>query len=117
MEDGLYALDDRLSDTSYKDKLVRFVRASREGWKWVRANPDAAADIVLKYDDTGAQTEKHQRRMMGEIAKLLGSKGQLGRLDPADYDRTVNVLLSCESDPVISGKPSGAWTHEIYNKL
>ena len=54
---------------------------------------------------------KRQVRMMGEIAKL--TSGSNGSLDPADYERTVKVLMSGASDPVITKKPSGAWTHEI----
>ena len=67
--------------------------------------------IILEKDDAGVQTEKHQVRMMGEIAKLTA--GSNGSLDPADYERTVKVLMSGASDPVITKKPSGAWTHEI----
>jgi NitT/TauT family transport system substrate-binding protein len=111
LEDGLYVLEDKLSDPAEVDKLTRFVRASMKGWKWAEANPDAAADIVLEYDETGAQTEEHQRRMMGEIAKLTA--GSNGALDPADYARTVASLLSGGSDPVISKEPEGAWSHAI----
>ena len=111
LEDGLYVLEDKLSDAAEVDKLQRFVRASMKGWKWAEANPDAAADIVLEYDETGAQTEEHQRRMMGEIAKLTA--GSNGSLDTADYERTVASLLSGGSDPVISAAPVGAWTHAI----
>ena len=111
LEDGLYVLEDKLSDPAEVDKLQRFVRASMKGWKWAEENPDAAADIVLEYDETGAQTEEHQRRMMGEIAKLTA--GSNGALDPADYERTVASLLSGGSDPVISKAPQGAWTHDI----
>ena len=32
---------------------------------------------------------------------------------PADFDRTVNSLLAGDSDPVITKKPDGAWTHAI----
>jgi NitT/TauT family transport system substrate-binding protein len=63
---------------------------------------------------TGAQTEKHQVRMMGEIAKLTA--GSTGKLDPADFERTVNTLLGGGSDPVISKRPTGAWTHAITDK-
>ena len=68
-------------------------------------------EIVLDNDASGAQTEKHQKRMMGEIAKLTA--GSNGSLDPADFDRTVATLLAGGSDPVITKKPEGAWTHEI----
>ena len=111
LEDGIYVLENRLKDHSFKDKMVRFVRASMKGWKYAERNPDEAAEIVLDNDATGAQTEKHQKRMMGEIAKLTA--GSNGALDPKDYERTVSTLLAGGSDPVISKKPKGAWTHEI----
>jgi NitT/TauT family transport system substrate-binding protein len=114
LEDGLYVLGDRLKDAAFQDQMVRFVRASMKGWKWAESNPDAAADIVLENDATGAQTEKHQRRMMREIAKLTA--GSNGELDPADYERTVATLMKGGSDPVITKKPSGAWTHMITDK-
>jgi NitT/TauT family transport system substrate-binding protein len=112
--DGLYVLEDKLSDAAFEDKMVRFVRASMKGWKYAEANPDEAADIVLENDASGAQTEKHQRRMMGEVAKLTA--GSNGALDPADYERTVAALLSGGSDPVITVAPTGAWTHAISDK-
>ena len=111
LEDGLYVLEKNLGDSSFKDKMVRFVRASMKGWKYAEANPDEAAEIVLDNDASGAQTEKHQKRMMGEIAKLTA--GSNGSLDPADYERTVATLLGGGSDPVISKAPEGAWTHDI----
>ncbi len=111
LEDGIYVLESALEDAAFQDKMVRFVRASMKGWKWAEENPDAAAEIVLENDATGAQTEKHQKRMMGEIAKLTA--GSDGTLDPADYERTVETLLKGGSDPVITKAPEGAWTHAI----
>ena len=111
LEDGIYVLEENLKDAAFKDRMVRFVRASMKGWKYAESNPDEAADIVLENDATGAQTEKHQKRMMGEIAKLTA--GSNGALDEADYKRTVAALMSGGSDPVISKEPEGAWTHEI----
>ncbi|MAN98237.1 MAG: nitrate ABC transporter substrate-binding protein [Roseovarius sp.] len=112
LEDGLYVLEDKLSDPAEVDKLTRFVRASMKGWKWAEENPEDAAMIVLDNDATGAQTEEHQIRMMTEVAKLTA--GSNGALDPEDYERTVQSLLSGGSDPVISAHPGdGAWTHVI----
>ena len=113
LEDGLYVLEKNLADSNFQDKMVRFVRASMKGWKYAEANPKEAALIILDNDDAGVQTEKHQVRMMGEIAKLTA--GSNGALDPADYQRTVKVLMSGASDPVITKEPSGAWTHDITN--
>ena len=111
LEDGLYVMEDKLADAAFSEKMVKFVRASMKGWKYAEANPDEAAMIVLENDETGAQTEAHQKRMMSEIAKLTA--GSNGALDPADFDRTVAILMAGGSDPVISAKPEGAWTHEI----
>ena len=115
LEDGLYANGDKLKDAKFVDKLARFVAASDRGWAWAVKNSDAAAQIVLDNDATGAQTEKHQKRMMGEIAKLVDIQKPLGYLDPAAYEQTVNVLLSAKSTPVITKKPEGAWTHAVYD--
>ncbi|WP_425037454.1 ABC transporter substrate-binding protein [Primorskyibacter sp. S187A] len=111
LEDGLYVLEENLEDPAFVDKMTRFVRASMKGWKWAEENPEDAAMIVLEYDETGAQTENHQIRMMGEVAKLTA--GSNGALDPADYERTVASLLAGGSDPVITKAPEGAWTHVI----
>ncbi|HXZ01926.1 MAG TPA: ABC transporter substrate-binding protein [Stellaceae bacterium] len=115
LEDGLYANGDKLKDPAFADKLAKFIAASGKGWAWAVKNPDAAAKIVLDNDATGAQTEKHQKRMMGEIAKLVDIQKPLGYLVPADYERTVAVLLSSKSTPVITKKPEGAWTHAVYD--
>jgi NitT/TauT family transport system substrate-binding protein len=53
--------------------------------------------------------------MMGEIGKLLAAGNE--ELDPKDYDRTVDILISGKSDPVITKKPVGAWTHEVYEAM
>ncbi|MES2145100.1 MAG: ABC transporter substrate-binding protein [Pseudomonadota bacterium] len=114
LEDGLYVLQDKLADPAFEDKMVRFVRASMKGWKYAEANPDEAAMIVLENDETGAQTEAHQKRMMGEIAKLTA--GSNGALDVAAAEKTVATLLAGGSDPVITKAPEGAWTSAITDK-
>ena len=114
LEDGLYVLEDKLKDPAFKEKMVKFVRASMKGWKWAEENPDDAAEIVLENDASGAQTEVHQKRMMGEVAKLTA--GSNGALDEADYKRTVATLLGGGSDPVITKEPEGAYTLDITNE-
>lgn len=111
MEDGLYVLEEDLEDPDFVAKMEKFVRASMQGWKWAEENPEEAAMIVLDYDETGAQTEEHQIRMMGEVAKLTA--GSNGALAEEDYQRTVDTLLAGGSDPVITKQPEGAWTSEI----
>jgi NitT/TauT family transport system substrate-binding protein len=114
LEDGLYAMEDKLKDAAFVDKMARFVKASMQGWAYARAHPEEAVKIVLDNDSTGAQTEHHQTQMLSEINKL--TTGSDGRLDKADYDRTVKTLLTGGSDPVISKEPVGAYTFAIVDK-
>jgi NitT/TauT family transport system substrate-binding protein len=111
LEDGLYVMEDKLADPAFAEKMVKFVRASMKGWKYAEANPDEAAMIVLENDETGAQTEVHQKRMMGEVAKLTA--GSNGALDVAAAEKTVATLMAGGSDPVITMAPTGAWTSVI----
>ena len=105
MEDGLYALEDKLKDPAFKASMVKFVKASMKGWKYAIDNPDEAATIVM---DNGGQDENHQKRMMGEDAKLIGTPD--GVLDPALYERTAKALLD---QKIIAKAPEGAYTTEI----
>jgi NitT/TauT family transport system substrate-binding protein len=114
LEDGLYVLEDKLKDPAFEETMVKFVRASMKGWKYAEQNPDEAAMIVLENDQTGAQTEVHQKRMMGEVAKLTA--GSNGALDVAAAEKTVATLLAGGSDPVITKAPEGAWTSVITDK-
>ncbi|WP_417807905.1 ABC transporter substrate-binding protein [Thioclava sp.] len=111
LEDGLYVMEDSLKDPAFVEKMAKFVKASMEGWKYAEEHPEEAAKIVLDNDETGAQTIEHQEGMMKEVAKL--TEGTDGMLDPADYERTVKVLLEGGSDPVITKQPEGAWTHAV----
>ncbi len=111
LEDGLYVLEENLDDPAFVDRMARFVRASMRGWDWAAEHPEDAAMIVLDYDESGAQTEEHQIRMMGEVAQLTA--GSDGALDEDAYQRTVDTLLAGGSDPVITMQPEGAFTHAV----
>jgi NitT/TauT family transport system substrate-binding protein len=113
LEDGLYSTEKLTADTASAAKLARLLKASLKGWDYAVKNQDEAVKIVLDNDASGAQKKDHQTRMMSEIAKLVEG-GRLGYLDTAAYERTVAELLAGKSDPVISKKPIGAFTHAIW---
>ena len=116
LEDGLYTTQAKLDDPKMAASLAKFVAASMKGWAFARDNQEAAAKIVLDNDASGAQTEKHQVRMMGEINKLTA--GSTGKLEAADYERTVATLLGAGGDaPVITKKPEGAWTSKVTDAM
>ena len=72
LEDGLYVLEDKLKDPAFKEKMVKFVRASMKGWKYAEQNPDEAADIGRKRADGKAIDE---RRDIDFIDRLDGTGG------------------------------------------
>ena len=108
LEDGLYVMEDKLKDPAFEDKMVRFVRASMKGWKYATENPDEAADIVV---ENGGQDENHQKRMMGEVAKLIDNAD--GKLIKEAYDRTAQALLD---QKIISKPAEGGYTTVITDK-
>jgi NitT/TauT family transport system substrate-binding protein len=110
LEDGLYAMEPKLKDPAFVGKMAKFVKASVKGWEYAKAHEDEAVKIILATDTTGSKTEKDQKRMMGEIAKLLAPGNE--ELDPK-----VGILMSGKSDPVITKKPEGAWTHAVYEAM
>jgi NitT/TauT family transport system substrate-binding protein len=113
LEDGLYTTEKALADPAMVARLGRFLRATMKGWSYAVANQAEAVKLVLKNDASGAQTEKHQSRMLGEVARLLGADGS-GKLDPATYERTVSTLMAGTSDPVITKKPAGAVSDAVW---
>ncbi|MGB8817195.1 MAG: ABC transporter substrate-binding protein, partial [Rhizobiaceae bacterium] len=54
----------------------------------------------------------HQKRMMGEVGKLIGSGS--GKLIEAAYQRTADALLA---QKIITKAPTGAWTSEITDAV
>jgi NitT/TauT family transport system substrate-binding protein len=109
LEDGLYVMEDKLADPAFKEKMVKFVTASMKGWEYAIANPDEAAGIVI---ENGGQDENHQKRMMGEVAKLIDKPD--AKLIPAAYERTAKALLD---QKIITKEPTGAWTSEITDAM
>ena len=118
LEDGLYTLEEHIADPEMNDKLVRFVRASIRGWAGAAEDQEGAVDAVVENDETGlSQSTDKQVYAMEQVA-LLVSPGEhgVGYLDPDAFERSVDVLLIGGGDaPVITARPEGAYTHEIFD--
>ena len=117
LEDGLYVLEEDLQDPAFVEKMTKFVRASMKGWEYARENPEEAAQIVVDNDSTGAMTVEDQLYQVTEVNKL--TEGSTGALDEADYQQTVDTLLSAVSpdNPAITKAPEGAFTHVVTDGL
>jgi len=112
LEDGLYVLEDSLSDPAKVDAYTRFVKASMKGWQYALDNPEEAAQIVVDSDETGAAELAHQLYMVGEVSKLVDAADPA--LDMTTYDRTVKALLD---QSIIKAQPEGAYTTVVTDAL
>lgn len=118
LEDGLYVLEPNLKDKAFVAKMAKFLKASFKGWNEAVKNPEEAAKIVVAQDASGSATLAVQKRQMENIAKLISNANtpKIGYLDPAAYQRTVKVLMSGGSAPVIKKDPgTAAMTHAVWD--
>ena len=117
LEDGLYVLQPKLADPAFVAKMARFVAASDKGWQFAIDHPEEAAKIVVDNDPAGVASMPVQLRQMKEIDKLVpGSSHGVGYLEPSAFDNTVAILLGGKSQTVITKKPDGGWTHDVWDK-
>jgi NitT/TauT family transport system substrate-binding protein len=117
LEDGLYVLDSNLKDKAFVAKMAKFLKASFKGWNDAVKNPEEAAKIVVAADTSGSATVPVQKRQMENIAKLISNANtpKIGYLDPAAYQRTVKVLMSGGTAPVIKKDPgNAAMSHVVW---
>jgi NitT/TauT family transport system substrate-binding protein len=117
LEDGLYVLESNLKDPAFVARMAKFVKASLKGWNDAVKNPAEAAKIVVAGDTSGSANEAVQKRQMENVAKLITNAGtaKMGYLEPAAFERTVKVLLSSGSSPVIKKDPGkAAYSHAIW---
>jgi NitT/TauT family transport system substrate-binding protein len=100
----------------HPDLCVRMVRASLRGWQYAIDYPEEAADIVLKYDETGMQTRQHQISMMKEISKLIQMPGRdMGYTDRTTVKQTIYILRY----GVLGGplQPEDVYTNDFWNQV
>lgn len=80
-------------------------------------NPEEAVKIVVAADTSGSAMVAVQKHQMENVATLSTTAGaaKMGRLEPAAYERTVKVLLSGGSSPLIRKSPGkAAMTHVVW---
>ena len=117
LQDGLYATEQSLADPQRNAAIARFVRASLQGWRYAAAHQPEAVRIVLASAPTDASEQLRQTRMMSAVARLIQAGLQpAGYLEPAAFDRTVQLLLEAGTDAPIGNRPVGAWTHDIWRR-
>jgi NitT/TauT family transport system substrate-binding protein len=117
LEDGLYVLEPNLKDPAFVARMGKFLKATLKGWDAAVKDPEGAAKAVVAADTSGSANMKVQKRQMENVAKLISNAGtkKIGYLEPAAFDRTIKVLLTGGSDPVIKKDPGkAAYSHAVW---
>jgi NitT/TauT family transport system substrate-binding protein len=112
LEDGLYVMGGTLTDAKKRDVLVRFLRATFRGWRHVLGNTDEALAITMSF--APRLDPFNQRRMLDSVVGLIGDTKQLGLLDLASVQRSLDILGGDGSRSVLARAFTGGWTHQVW---
>ncbi|HWJ07891.1 MAG TPA: ABC transporter substrate-binding protein [Nocardioides sp.] len=119
LQDAIWAQTEKLSDPAYEEQTVSFIKASIEGWAFVRDNPEEAAQIVA---ESGSELgTSHQLWMTNEVNKLLWpSSNGVGMIDEAAWKQTVDIALHTKNETgatiISKAPPETAYTNEYVEK-
>jgi uncharacterized membrane protein YeiH/ABC-type nitrate/sulfonate/bicarbonate transport system substrate-binding protein len=113
LEDGLYATAASLQDASRRDVLVRFLRATLQGWRYAQDNVEEAFAITMA--EAPRADPVHQRRMLESILQLVGDPARIGLLDLPAYRHSIDVIAGqADNAAAIRAVASVGWTHQLW---
>jgi len=117
LQDAIWANADKLaSDKTYAANTTKFIKASIEGWVYVRDHAQQAADIVTKAGSTLGTS--HQLWMTNEVNKLIWpSTAGIGVIQKKAWDQTVKIALGTKDDTgstIITTKPPATAYSNTY---
>ncbi|WP_067821803.1 ABC transporter substrate-binding protein [Nocardia inohanensis] len=119
LQDAIWANTEKLKDSAYADRTVKFIAASLKGWAFCRDNVDKCRDITVAAGSTlGAS---HQQWQITEVNKLIWpSPNGIGMIDKAAWDRTVSIAKTArnqEGATVLTKDPdAAAYSNEYVTK-
>lgn len=112
VEDGLYALAERLEDPAFRDQLAGLVRGLRQGWLEAGIAPTLALESVMRSAED--LNREHQRHMLETVLSTVAKPEDFGYFDLSRYDAAVYTWLN----QVNGGEPPPRiWTHAVWNQL
>ncbi len=114
LEDGLYVPRAALSDPARRAVLVRFLRATRVGWRLAAQHPDDALAATMSAAPNADPA--HQRRMLETILGLVGDTDRIGLLDQAAYRHSIEMIASQSADgAAVRLAGANGWTDLVWN--
>lgn len=120
LQDAIWAQTEELDDDAYADQTVKFIKASIQGWAYVRDNPEDAATIVTEAGSELGQS--HQLWMANETNKLIwpSTSGGVGMIDEEAWAQTVAIAEGTENETgatiISQPPPETAYTNEYVEQ-
>ncbi len=112
LEDNVFVRDDWLSDSTNQNTLVKFLKASFQGWIYCRDHQADCLNIVLKNGPTLGRG--HQTWQMNEINALIWPNASgIGLVPASAVSTTANIA---KTYGVIKNTPVGATNYTYARK-
>ena len=112
IEDGIYVRNEALESPEFRQKLVGFIRALRNGWIEAKASPTFALDTVFKMDPY--LDKVHEQHALETVLTLLPANFEhFGYFNIGKFYSEKENLFHDKTNR-ISDK---IWTHIIWNEL
>ena len=118
LEDGVYARADQLATPEEIQRAARVLSAMKAGWQKTWDEPRKAAEFlaeIMSQPSPDLATLLRSVWAANDLVKIDALP--FGHLDPAAYDRTVNVLLTGAPDPTLKTAPRGALSDVVIKAL
>ena len=118
LEDGLYATEADLAQPAKVAAFAAFLRAANRGWELLHTDRGAAVRLLQKDPAYKTVDAKVLLAALAEADALVSVRGvPIGSLVPADYDRTVNLLLTGAPNPVLRRAPAAAFSDIVWRRM
>lgn len=117
LEDGVYARAEDLASPVRVDAFARFLAAAERGWRAAQEDPAAARKVLAELDENAGLAADLLDEMVAAVnAAVAIEDGPFGRLDPAAYDRSVNLLLTGAPEPILTAAPDQAVSDAVMKR-
>lgn len=113
VEDGVYVRTEMLSDPVFREKMVRFLKALKEGWRETKNAPNFAIEAVMQKSPN--LDKLHEQHEIETVLTLLPKNfSNFGYFDLANFDAE-KKYLGRENES--GSREQKIWTHRIWNQL
>jgi hypothetical protein len=111
--DGVYVRTADLKSEAFRNALIGFIRAMRNGWRETRIAPNLAVEAVKA--KSNSFDREHEIKGLESILTIIPSDPKkFGLLDIGTFQKEAERLKASPEESAIAER---IWTHQIWNQL